>query len=213
MHRLLIAVLVAAVLATTASAATAPGPLYWPSAQVQQLVLKGPGGSNRWFLNPSVMSPSMLAAGYLRVKSATCTGVGTAHAGTYASFSCALTWSNSSDNSGTINDLHLWARGGPGQHVGQVIVCASDRTIADCPPPAVGNMLPGDPRAPGRPSMGSAAKQLTLSALKAKGTNGVSNLICQAKTAFVYGCTWTGGASTVDFVKGKSSWSTKVVLG
>lgn len=133
MSRLSIVVLLAAVFATTAVAATTPGPVYWSKAQAQQLLLKGPGGANAWSVSPTVMGPSMLAAGYLHVKTAVCSGVGKPRKGPlYAGFSCNLTWVNSSDVKHTVNTLHLWARVGRSQH-GQPKVCASDQSLAACP--------------------------------------------------------------------------------
>lgn len=133
MYRFAIAVLLAAIFATAAAAATTPSPTYWSKAQAQQLLLKGPGGANRWSLNPTVMTPSMIGAGYFRVKTAVCAGVGKPRKGpVYSGFNCNLTWTNSSDISHTMNKLHVWARVARDSK-GVPAICVSDKSLAACP--------------------------------------------------------------------------------
>lgn len=133
MHRLAIAVLLGAIFATTAAAATTPSPIYWSRAKAQQLLLKGPGGANTWSLSPDVITPAMLNAGYLHVKTATCAGVGKPRKGPiYTGFSCNLTWVNHADVNQTVSKLHVWARVARDAK-GVPAICVSDKSLAACP--------------------------------------------------------------------------------
>jgi hypothetical protein len=163
-----------------------------------------------------------------RASAATCAGIGKATKGAYMTLRCQVEWSDPHDVSHTIYKSAFWVRPlpwrSPRYGSPKAFVCASPRTLVDCPPPLPAKPKANDPRicpsdcnpegATG--NLHGVAEQATLAQLRVQGKLPVANLGCLAATAFVYRCTWNDFATnfaTVSFVQGKTSWKTVVRMG
>lgn len=196
---------------STASAIPPTG--YWTPAQSRTAMLLGKVSPSFWLVwKPTTQAGDNLQTFRMKVQTVSCKGTGQAKRGGYAAFACDVTWKSLADISGTIFSGHFFVRMWAKQEV-----CASSRSLADCPPVPVGKTLPGDPRC-GPASMvcmTTKASSLFDAAYRAAGKIGL-NRQCLPRTAFVYECRSgaNGGsvAGTVEFLKGATSWSTKLTL-
>jgi hypothetical protein len=234
------AVLALAFLAITGTAEAA-SPTYWTIAQAQA-ALKQPNTSIysvHEYASDTMVTPGFIATVDGRsigvrgnvVRGASCRGFGTRHRTGFAAFRCDVQFSSSSDISGTVFRASIWmrlllsrmaAKFGPGR----TVICASTRTLADCPPPLPARPLPGDPRVCSSGScttlqklgnVASPAHIATSKKLRAEGITGsrMPSFGCLATSAFVYRCTYykrPDTISTVRFVQGKTRWTTVVTL-
>jgi hypothetical protein len=214
-------------------------PLYWTSGHAEQalkqqatLIMSVVAYGNHSLVQAGLASadPREFAGRGGPATAATCQGFGTRHKLGFASFQCQVQWSNRSDVSHTVYQAHIWMRPLPWTAssrwgAARMLICASTRTLADCPPPLPARPLANDPRmCPADCSPEASVGNLALKAenvalieLRARlGVSGVFNLGCQAASVFVYRCTWAGrtpSTATVSFVRGKTAWTTTVTLG
>lgn len=213
------AILTAALgIASAAAAATAPSSSPWATPiQASGALIKGHITGSFYAVKPA--DPLAAVAWRLQtvITSANCAGIGAPHKGAYLAFSCTFTWHSPNEDVPRSYRQHVWVRLWPPalNYVPVPAVCASSRTIADCPPQLVGTPLPGDPRTAGAQSAGAMsaqAEELTLVKLHTMGHDAVANLSCGGVTAFVYHCAWIGGESVVAWTRARTAWSTSVSI-
>lgn len=146
-----------------------------------------------------------------------CRGVGKQTKGRFQSFYCSVAWSFKSDISHTVTQANLYVRPWTSTQV-----CASARSLADCPPVQVRAPLPGDPRCGIRSQdcMASSAATAIRAELKKRGLFDQLGSACLAVTAFVYHCVPANDPhdpnfptnATVKWTQGKKAWTMVVTL-
>jgi hypothetical protein len=228
-----------AVLGLTGASSASAAPSYWTAAQAQNalkqpttLILSVYAWGNRTMVKSGLVArngTSFPDRGDV-VQAATCRGFGTRYRTGFAAFRCDAQYSLRVDIRHTVYRASFWVRplpwrASPRWGPAQSLICASARTLADCPPPIPARPLTGDPRACGvdcspERSLGNLADPATdavLKQLRADGLLPVANLGCHASSAFVYRCTWNlgqpGATATVRFVQGKTHWTTAITRG
>ena len=234
-----------------AGSATAATPrvysIYWTPAQAQKALTdheKTMFVSPRAYGNSTVMWDGLAAAPLddpetsypvtaWWASAASCRGIGTLdRLKRFAAFRCDVQFSGFQDEIGSTYRGGMWVRPYPGWRVDSsvftppaVLICASTRTIADCPPPAPARPLPGDPRvrrcgnscgpAEVTGNMADVAQDAVRMRLGGQ-AEFVANLGCMATSTFVYRCSWLASAerfATVRFVPGMTRWTTTVTFG
>lgn len=188
------ALLTLAILTVAGSSIAATTPAYWAPARMAAVAPTLPGplvvhGYNS-FITQLAATPK-------------CVGIGTAKAGSYPGFRCAVAWKKGFIEEGTGT---LWVRP---QARG---FCVSSTGFASCPaaPRTDDPRLCPSPRS----SADRYAEYCTTNAarnLVNRAVRNAVNLGCTVRSVLVIRCEWIGGAATVTFSLG-AVWKSTVAL-